>query len=55
MSTRKSAKFNKNNGYKDFTSSIVKQNSEIYNQFIHSNENNNPENTVKPKLDAPLK
>lgn len=55
MATRKNTKFNKNNGYKDFTFSITKQNSEVYNKIIHSKENNISENTVESKVDIPTK
>ena len=55
MATRKNTKFNKNNGYKDFTFSINKQNSKVYNEMNSSKENNFLENVFESKVELPKK
>ena len=55
MSTRKNTKFNKNNGYKDFTFSIPKQNVKVYNKITHSRIDDFSENSISSNIDAPHK
>ena len=55
MSTRKNTKFNKNNRYKDFTFSIGKTNSKVYNSITHNKEDNFPGNSLESKTDIPHK
>ncbi len=55
MSTRKNAKFNKNNGYKDFSQSITKQNTKVYNKITHSNNDEFPESSLTSNIDIPSK
>lgn len=55
MSSRKNTKFNKNNGYKDFTFSIPKQNNKVYNEVTHSKENNFLESSLESSIDTPKK
>lgn len=55
MSSRKNTKFNKNNGYKDFSFSIPKQNDKVYREIINTEENNYLENSLKSSIDIPKK
>ena len=52
MLFRKNTKFNKNNGYKDFSQSIIKQNVKVHNQIADYNSN---ESSLSSKIDAPHK
>ena len=52
MSTRKNSKFNKVTGYKDFTFSRTKLDTEVSNKTDYSKNTNFPENTLESKSDS---
>ena len=54
MSTRKNTKFNKNNGYKDFTFSRKKLNHYNYNKIASSKNNDISENMLDSTPGVPI-
>lgn len=52
MSTRKNTKFNKNNGYKDFTFSKHMMNNDIYNVSDESRNESYSDSPLYSKLES---